>query len=117
MSRMYADERSLQERRAESLRVLKKYPDRVPCIIEPGSTKAPPITRRKYLVPRDMPFSHFHVFLRQQIKIQSHKAIFILVRGSVLPKATATAGQIYDDMKNPEDDLLMLVYDLETTFG
>ncbi len=114
---MYVEERSLEDRCNESLRVLKKYPDRIPCIVERGSKRAPSIIKRKYLVPRDIPFSQFQMVVRQQIDIKADKAIFMFVNGSTLPKGTSSVGEIYDEHKNPEDSLLMVTYDLESTFG
>ena len=114
---MYVDERSLEDRCNESLRVLKRYPGRIPCIVEQGSKRAPSITKRKYLVPRDIPFSQFQMVVRQQMDIKADKAIFMFVEGKILPKGTSTVGEVYDAHKNPQDSLLMVTYDLESTFG
>ena len=115
--RMYVDERSLEERRIESLRVLKKYPDRVPCIVEPGSKRAPQIRKRKFLVPKDVSFAQFQMVIRQQIDIKPEKALFMFVDAKTLPQGTSTVGDVHDAHKNQDDSMLYVTYDLESTFG
>lgn len=117
LSRMYVDDRSLEDRRKESLRVFKKYPDRVPCIVEPGSSRAPSIRKRKYLVPKDVAFSQLQMVIRQQIDIRPEKALFMFIANRTLPQGTSTVGEIYDLHKSKEDSLLYITYDLESVFG
>ena len=114
---MYVDDCSLEDRRKESLRVFKKYPDRVPCIVEPGSSRAPSIHKQKFLVPKDIAFSQLQMVIRQQIEIKPEKALFMFVGNKTLPQGTSTVGEIHDLHKSREDSLLYITYDLESVFG
>lgn len=117
LDRMYVDERSVEERCMESLRVLKKYPNRIPCIVEPGSKRAPSIRKRKFLVPKDVTFTQFQIAIRQQVDIKPEHALFMFIGGKTLPQGTSTVGDIYNAHKNIQDSMLYLTYDLESTFG
>ena len=51
---------SFNKRKDESESVIKKYPDRIPIIVQKrASTKLPDVDKCKYLVPKSMSITQF----------------------------------------------------------
>ena len=106
----------LEKRRAESRRIREKYPGRCCIIVSKAlNTDAPSVDRHKYLVPGDITMGQFTFVIRRRIKINSEKAIFMFIEGS-LPATSALMSAIYDEKKN-EDGFLYITYAAENTFG
>ena len=101
----------------ESKRVMAKYPDRIPVIMEKTQTKdsIPDIDRVKFLVPNDIIVSQFTFIIRKRINVSAEKAIFVFVNNS-LPPSSALMSDIYEEHKN-EDGFLYMTYGGENTFG
>jgi len=116
MSEKFRKKYSLEQRLAESLRIKKKYPDRVPIIVEraKGST-VDNIDKSKFLVPGDLTMGQFIFVIRKRIKLSSDQAIFVFVNGT-LPSSSALISQIYEKHKS-DDNFLNFLYQNESTFG
>lgn len=96
--------------------LLKKHPDRIPLVVDKKKgDDIPDIENHKYLVPKDMTVSQFMVLIRKKIKIDSKKAVFLLINNT-LPPNTATFGDLYLEHASP-DKILYLTYAVENTFG
>merc|ERR1712083_530785 len=97
-------------------RILKKYPDRLPVIVEKApNSDIPDIDKKKYLVPADLTVGQFVYVIRKRIKLTPEKAIFIFVK-DVLPSTAALMSKVYEDHKG-EDGFLYVTYSGENTFG
>lgn len=121
MTQSYKTEVSLAKRISESNNILAKYPDRVPIIVE--CCKSLKLTKRKYLVPRDITASYLLYTIRQRMeKLDHSKAIFIFCDGKLLSGST-NISQIYEEytsknkLNNNTDNFLYLDISLENTFG
>ncbi len=115
----YAKSKSLQERKEESERMINKYYDRIPVIVEKCQSRSnnlPDIDKHKYLVPRDLTIGQFVHVIRKRIKLDAAQALFIFVNKNVVPPATSFVSSIYDDYKC-EDGFLYINYTTESTFG
>lgn len=93
--------------------VLRKYPDRIPVIIDEQSDFT--IDRKKYLIPREMTLGNFSAYIRKQIHLENSEAMFILING-VLPPISSTIETLYI-MHVSEDRLLHIILKKENTFG
>ena len=114
---VYKRDYSLQKRKDESERMLKKYPDRVPIIVErdAGAKSISDLDKKKYLTPRDITIGQFIYVIRKRLKLSSEKALFVFI-GSNIPDTARPIDQIYDQFKD-EDGFLYLTYTEENTFG
>ena len=113
---MYKDERRYDDRVNEAMRILSKYPDRVPLIVERApDSKLPEIDRKKWLVPKDMTVGQWLSLLRRTISLKSSEGLFVLVKNK-LPPTASLMGEIYEDNKD-EDCLLYWTYREMSTFG
>ena len=109
----------LESRLKESSKIISKYPDRVPVIVQKSKNAndaTPTIDKVKFLVPKDFSFSQFMVTIRDRIKLNQDQALFCFYDNNTFPNAAELMGVIYDRMKD-EDGFLHLSYISESTFG
>ena len=107
---------SFEVRCKESAKVLLKYQDRIPVIVEkvPKSSIAD-IDKKKYLVPSDLSVAQFMYILRRRIQLPPEKAMFLFVNKS-MPTTSTPISSIYEENKD-EDGFLYIAYGGENTFG
>jgi len=103
-----------EQRAQESSRILNKYPNRVPIIVE-KLDNAPNIDKRKYLVPLDFTMGQFLYVIRKRIKMESYEALYIYINNNLVPTANLISN-IYNENKD-KDGFLYVNYGVENTFG
>jgi len=111
-------EHPFEKRKEEANRILKKYPERVPIIVQKTastSTLIPDVDKKKYLVPRDLSVGQFMYVIRKRIKLEPEQSIFVFVNDS-LPPSTALISQLYQEQKD-KDGFLYMEISGESTFG
>ena len=107
---------SLQSRKSEAKRIMEKYPDRRPLVVEKDHrSDVEEIDKKKYLVPMDLTIGQFIYVIRKRIKLSPEKAIYIFINNSI-PPTSALVSDVYEKNKG-EDGFLMVVYSSESTFG
>ena len=96
--------------------IKKKYPDRVPVIVErsPKST-LPEIDKKKFLVPNNVTVGQFVGIIRERIKMDPAQAMFVFIDNE-LPSLSTPLVQVYDKYKS-DDEALYMTYTGENTFG
>jgi len=100
----------------EAERILEKYPERIPVIVEKAKKcDLPDIDKNKYLVPKDLTVGQFIHVIRKRTKLGPEQAIFIFVNNT-LPISSMLMSQLYDEQKDASKFLFM-VYNGESTFG
>ena len=107
---------TFEERLTEANKILKKYDERIPIILEKYKTqKLKSIDKKKYLVPIDLTVSQFLFVVRKRIELSSEQAIYLFCNNTLL-SSNSLMGQIYDKHKD-KDNFLYVYYDTENTFG
>jgi GABA(A) receptor-associated protein len=107
---------SLQSRKSEAKRIMEKYPDRRPLIVEKDyRSDVKEINKKKYLVPMDLTIGQFVYVIRKRIQLPSEKAIYIFIN-NVIPPTSALVSDVYEKNKG-EDGFLTVIYSSENTFG
>ena len=100
----------------EASRLRKKYPDRIPVIVEKlKSSNLPDIDKNKFLVPSDLTVGQFIYVVRKRLKIAPEMALFIFINNT-LPPSGATLSTIYKEYKD-KTGMLFVEYSSESTFG
>jgi len=110
-------EKSLQERIEHSARLLKKYPDRIPLIIE--KSKHVTLDNYKYLLPNTITASTFMNIIKKKINIAYTQALFTFIKSNneyVLIPMNETMDIVYDLYKQ-DDGFLYIRFGIENTFG
>lgn len=108
----------LERRRQESKAIREKHPDRVPVILEKvvkATDDLPVLSKYKYLVPGDLLWQEFRIFIRKRMQLKPEQTMFIFVN-STFPLPTMTLNQIYTTNQD-EAGFLSCVYAAENTFG
>jgi len=112
----FKEEYSLDDRQKESIKIMDKYPSRIPIIVERSDKcEFQDIDKRKYLVPKDLNINQFAFVIRKRIKLDSSQAIFLMINNTLCPSNT-NIGQVYDDNCD-KDGFLYITYSSENTFG
>jgi len=107
---------NFKDRKAESTKVMKRHPDRIPIICEKTEkSNIPDIDKHKYLVPADLTVGQFIYVIRKRLELPSEKAIFLFIDG-IIPSSSALIKNVYDNYKN-EDGFLYVYYSGENVFG
>ena len=105
-----------EKRSYEATRINKKYPDRIPVIVEKAQqSNMPYIDKHKYLVPKDLTVSQFIYVIRKRVKIKAEEAIFLFINNS-LPASSELMSTVYENNKD-EDQFLYATFSGENTFG
>lgn len=107
---------TLEERKKESLRIIAKYPDRIPVIVEKDrSTHVKDIDKHKYLVPADISVGQFIFIIRKRLKLAPEIGLYLFIDG-ILPPTSAMLFSVYDQ-HHADDGFLYVTYSGESTFG
>ena len=108
---------SLQSRRKQSGDLLKKYPQKVPIILEKDpKCNITEIKKKKFLCPIRQTISHFNAIIRGSAELDPTEALFLLVNGNNSVIRDNTMGEIYEKNKD-EDGFLYIVYSSELAWG
>lgn len=107
---------SLEKRKNEAKRILEKYPNRIPIIVNKDPRcKLPDIDKYKYLVPSDLSMAQLMFVIRKRIKLKPEESIYVFINGKMMAGNTMVS-TIYEKHKS-EDEFLYLIYAAENTFG
>ena len=104
----------LEFRKAESEKIISKYSDRIPIIVD-VQTADIPLDKNKYLVPKDITIGQFMYIIRKRCKLAPEKALFLFINNS-LPPSSAIISTVYKTNVD-EDGFLYINLNEETTFG
>lgn len=106
---------AFEKRKEEATRIMEKYPDRRPIIIEKHHKCQYNIDKNKYLVPTDLTVGQLLFVIRRRLKLTSEKAIFMFCNNS-MPPTSQFINELYEEHKD-SDCFLYLEYTDENTFG
>lgn len=116
MNFTYKEENTFQKRKTEGEKIRRKYPDRVPVIVEKApKTRIADLDKKKYLVPSDLTVGQFYFLIRKRIHLRPEDALFFFVNNSI-PPTSATMGTLYND-HHEEDFFLYVAYSDENVYG
>lgn len=110
------------ERIAAAKKMLGKYPNRIPVIINiyDRCTSLPEIAQKKYLTPDDMTVAQFTRVLRDKIELKESQTLFLFCCSNdgkkTLLCGSDTMFSVYSNY-HKEDLFLHVIYSSEDTFG
>ena len=112
----FHDKHPFDKRKSESDRILQKYPDRIPIIVQNAQESLlPEIDKKKYLAPHDLTIGQFMYVIRKRVRLEPEHAIFMFVNNT-LPSTSTLLSTIYKEQKH-DDGFLYLDISGESTFG
>jgi len=108
---------SIEHRKKESQKMLTKYVDRIPIIVEKSSKcKLKVVSKNKFLVPHGLTLAQFLVILRKRIELNPSETLFLFINDSILAPTSNSIISLYEEYKD-EDNFLYLSYCNENVFG
>lgn len=114
-SSSFKSDHPFEKRKDESSRIMAKYPDKLPVIVEKAyNTTVSDIDKKKYLVPSDLTVGQFVYIVRRRISLPAEQALFLFIGNSLVP-TSATMAATYE--KKDDDGFLYITYAGENTFG
>merc|ERR1711934_1104421 len=79
MKWQYKEEHPFEKRRAEGEKIRRKYPDRVPVIVEKSpKARIGDLDKKKYLVPSDLTVGQFYFLIRKRISLRPEDTLLLL---------------------------------------
>ena len=113
----YKEIHTFKERLEESSKMLIKYPDRIPIICEINIDNNIKTNQTvKYLVPNDITVGQLSYIIRKRFKINSNKAMYLLVGDKIVPPTSVTVRSLYDKHK-AKCNFLFVNVAFESFFG
>jgi GABA(A) receptor-associated protein len=116
MSKSYKEKYAFEVRKIEAEKILKKYPDRIPIIVEVSPSMLNlKLEKNKYLCPRNLTCGQFFYVIRKRTTLTPEQALFIFINDTLLGTASIMQN-IYKEHKDADGFLYMLISE-ESTFG
>eukprot|EP01124_Arcella_intermedia_P019930 TRINITY_DN27304_c0_g1_i1.p1 TRINITY_DN27304_c0_g1~~TRINITY_DN27304_c0_g1_i1.p1 ORF type:complete len:129 (-),score=35.04 TRINITY_DN27304_c0_g1_i1:52-438(-) len=122
-SSVFKQEHPFEKRVEVAEKIRSKYPDRIPVIVEKSPrSDAPPIEKKKFLVPQDITVGKFMFEIRKHMPmLKPEDSIFLFVQDKkekqdVLPTSSESMSVIYEKHRD-DDGFLYITYSGENTFG
>jgi len=107
---------SFQERFDESGRVLIKFPNKIPIVVEKDPrSKVREIDRHKYLVSDTLTMSQFLYTIRKRLKLEPEENVMLFIN-NFIPAQEQFISHYYNNYKD-KDNFLYIVYSVDNTFG
>ena len=114
----FKTDHSDEERKNESSRILREYPNRVPIICEVAPRSIlPPLKKTKYLVSYDMTISQFMFLIRRNIELSKETSLFLLTPKGISLVGNSSMLDEYNKHKDKQDNFFYLFCDCEETWG
>lgn len=111
---------NFETRLAESQRIRKNYPDRIPTIIQRASCSKghlEDLKKHKYLVPSNTTMMQLMAIIRKRVpSLSPDKSIFLFVNQTTMPPTSASLLTV-DEEHRDKDGFLYIYFAGESTFG
>lgn len=98
-----------EKRKLEAERILDKFPDRLPIIVElADNSQLPELDKYKYLVPKDLTVGQFQYVIRKRLKLSPEKAIYMFFNNT-LASTSDLVKNVYEAQKSDDGFVYALV--------
>jgi len=103
---------SFDQRKLESDKMYKKYPDRVIVILEKCANSSLPTTdKSKYLVPRDLSITQFIYIIRKRLTLDQKQHVYIYIN-NIIPAYHETMDDLDKKYKDNDGNLYIQYSDV-----
>jgi len=101
---------SFDERKKESLNIIKKYKNMIPVIVEKSDqTKLHDIDKHKFLFRRDLTFGDIVTVIRKRLKVNSSQTVHLFIKKDKVSKTSNNLGNLYRKYRD-KDMFLYITY-------
>ena len=110
----FKEENSLAKRSSESLKILSKWPDKVPIIMEKSAnSRVEDFPKNKFLCPADYSVHQFLSSVRKKINVGKDTALFVFINGTELAAGDTSMSVLYQLKRDDDGFLYILLSDQE----
>lgn len=112
---MFKQQYTVEDRIKQCDEIKRKYPSRIPLIVETKKESELKLSKNKYLVEQNMTIGQFIYILIRRLNLKPEEALFMFIQNTIFPTETLVS-EIYKKAKD-EDGFLYCVICSENTFG
>ena len=106
----YKTDFTLEERKSESDKITRFWPNKIPIIIEKkAKSQLEDVPKSKLLCPDAYDYSQFLFCLRTKIQLKKEDSLFVFIKGTEVVTGDKPMKAIYQENKD-EDGFLYLMY-------
>ena len=95
---MYRDTHDDLTRIQESSQIMKRYPHRIPVIIEPRRDTITVMDKKKFMVPKELIFAQLFYVVRKRIRMKPEQALFFFTNNRLIT-ASSSVVDVYEKEK------------------
>ncbi|KAM4617850.1 microtubule-associated protein 1 light chain 3 gamma-like [Discoglossus pictus] len=114
----FKQRKRLDSRIHEVDRVKRKFPSKIPVIVErsPREKQLPPLQKVKFLVAHDITMGQFVTMIRSRLPLAPSRSLCVLVSGRRMAGLSMTMSQVYEENRD-QDGFLYVTYMSHDVFG
>lgn len=114
----FKDRMSLEARSKEAMDTRKRYPNKVPLVVERYKKEKfiGEIDKVKWLVPCEMTSLQLSIVLKQRLHLPPGKEFFLLINGKQIPSLNVPMVTLHQKFAD-DDGFLYFTYASQETFG
>ena len=118
MDLITSKEKKKNKLRESIIKIRNKYPDKIPIFVlkSKADKVLPEINVNKFVVPAEITIGELMNVVRKKISLSPEISMFFFINEKIMPCVSDRIGGLYEKHKN-EDDLLLIYYCGENTFG
>lgn len=95
----YIERVDIERRLSDTKRVLEKYKNHIPVLVEKSPGMDIDLKQQKFLVNRSLTIGEFMITFRRHIRMNPNKTIYFLINNQLYPGSTSM-GEIYNRNKS-----------------
>lgn len=108
----------LKDRKKKAEEIIKKYPDKVPIILERApNSDINIITSEKYVIPGCFDGNQLLYSLQYKLPKNSNQSLFLLIDGKITFDLKTKVIDLYNKYKHDDDNFLYIMYSNECVWG
>lgn len=114
----FKQRRSFEARKLEVENIRKKFPTKIPVIVERYQREAilPVIEKSKFLVPQELTMMNFAIIIKNRLGIPNSRAFYFVINNQSMASTSRTICEVYKEHKD-EDGFLYMTYASQEMFG
>lgn len=117
-ARPFKSRRPFETRKAEVERIRKKFPSKIPVVVEryQREVNLPLMDKTKFLVPQDLTVMSFAIIIRNRLHVSTNRAFYFVINNQSMASTSKTMAELYKEHKD-EDGFLYMTYASQEMFG